>query len=146
MVWQSILTGRRLRLAFLLSLAFNFFFIAVGASIYFEGPRTFPPPVAMIGERMAGSLSDEGAALFLEIFDQHKPEIMAHQDTMMQAQRQVRAITSADELDLAALQVARGEMQQSFGAMMESLNTFMMEALPQLSAEDRRRLAQTLPR
>lgn len=146
MVWQSILTGRRLRLAFLLSLAANFFFIAVGASIYFESPRTFPPPVAMIGERMAGSLSDEGAELFLGIFDQHKPEIMARQEKMMQAQRQVRAITSAEELDLAALQVARGEMQQSFGALMEGLNTFMMEALPELSVEDRRRLAQTLPR
>ena len=145
MVWQSILTGRRLRLAFLLSLAANFFFIAVGASIYFEGPRAFPPPVAMIGERMAGSLSDEGAERFLEVFAQHKPEIMAHRKVMIEAQRRVRALASADDLDMAALRVARNEMQQSFLALMGSVDMFMSDALPQLSVEDRRRLAQHIP-
>ena len=145
MVWQSILTGRSLRLAFLLSLAINFFFIAVGASFYFDRPKGFPPSPDKIAERVAESLSGEGEKLFQSIYANHRPAIMAEYTTLQQTHSQVRSLASAEELDMEALRAARADSKEQFNALMEKLDGFIMDAMPQLTLEDRRRLVRMVP-
>ena len=145
MVWQSILTGRGLRLAFLLSLAINFFFLAVGASFYFDRPKGFPPSPDKIAERVAESLSREGEELFQRLYAEHRPAIMEQYAVLQQTHSQVRLMASAEELDMAALRVARAETKEHFNTFMQRLDGFIMDVMPQLKLEDRRRLVRMVP-
>lgn len=146
MVWRNIFEGRRLRFAFLLSLAANFFLLALGAAIYFERPRVFPPEAGRVASWMASNLSAEGETQFLEVFEKHRADIMAQQTAMRAAQDEFLAMVSDDEFDIAALQTKRKEMRDDFFTFILTIDGFMMEAVQQLSPDDRKRLADALPR
>ncbi len=141
-----MLAQRWLRLAFLCSLACNFFLIALGVSLYLERPTAFPPPPEAFMERMAGKLSSEGEAVFRRIFEKHRAEIAARRDAVANAHAEVRRLASADPLDLDAMQRQREQTPMLISDFMQSIDSFMMEVLPQLSAEDRRRLADATPK
>ena len=140
-----MLAQRWLRLAFLCSLASNFFLIALGVSLYLERPTAFPPEPEAFMSRMAGQLSSEGEAVFRRTFEKHRAEISARRNAVANAHAEVRRLASAEPLDLDAMQRQRERTPMLISDFMQSLDNFMMEVLPQLSAEDRRRLANATP-
>ena len=140
-----MLAQRWLRLAFLCSLASNFFLIALGVSLYLERPTAFPPPPEAFMERMASKLSSEGEAVFRRTFEEHRAEISARRDALANAHTEVRRLASTEPLDLEAMQRLRDMRPPLMTDFMNSIDDFMLEVLPQLSAEDRRRLASATP-
>ena len=145
MIWKNMLAQRWLRLAFLCSLASNFFLIALGVSLYLERPTAFPPEPDAFMERMAGQLSSEGEAVFRRTFEKHRAEIAARRDAMANAHAEIRRLASTEPLDLEAMQRLRETRPPLMEDFMNSIDNFMIEVLPQLSAEDRRRLANATP-
>ena len=140
-----MLGQRWLRLAFLCSLASNFFLIALGVSLYLERPTAFPPEPEAFMERMASNLSSEGQAVFRRTFEKHRAEIAARRDALADAHAEVRRLARAEPLDLDAVQRQRQQTPVLISDFMHSIDNFMMEVLPQLSADDRRRLANATP-
>ena len=143
---RSFLEGRRLRTAFLVSLALNFFFLAFGISVYLERPRSFPPSPERIVEILAGNLSGEGEAVLLETFEKHRPRIMAQHAAAIETKRKARALVGEQELNVEALRTARQDMRQAMATLMLELDGFLIEATSQLSPDDRRRLAEAVPK
>jgi|GEM_PF-5819763 len=141
-----MLAQRWLRFAFLCSLALNFFLIALGVSLYLERPSAFPPEPEVFMERMAGKLSSEGEAVFRRTFEKHRAEIAARRDAVANAHAEVRRLASAEPLDLDAMQRQREQTPVLMSDFMQSIDSFMMEVLPQLSVEDRRSLAKATGR
>ena len=146
MVRRSFFEGRRLRTAFLISLTINFFFMAFGISVYLDRPFSFPPAPDQIVERLSSNLSAEGSETFLDTFEKHRPDIMARHSVAKQSNAKVRAVVGAEELDMEALRAAREQMRQEMLAFMLELDGCMVEVVPELSAEDRRRLSEAVPR
>ena len=96
-------------------------------------------------ERMASKLSSEGEAVFRRTFEKHRAEIAARRDALADAHAEVRRLASAEPLDLEAMQRRRERTPVLIADFMNSIDNFMIEVLPQLSVEDRRRLAQATP-
>ena len=140
-----MLGQRWLRLAFLCSLASNFFLLALGLSLYLERPTAFPPPPEAVMEKMASQLSSEGEAIFRSTFEKHRTQIAERREALRDANAEVRRLAGAESLDLEALKNQRTEARQVFANFMRSLDGFILEVLPQLSAEDRRRIAHAVP-
>ena len=140
-----MLGQRWLRLAFLCSLASNFFLLALGLSLYLERPTAFPPEPEAFMERMADQLSSDGEAVFRKTFEKHRAEITEQRDALSKGHQEVRRLASAEPLDLEAMQRQREKTPKLIADFMQSIDSFMMEVLPQLSAEDRRRLANAVP-
>ena len=141
-----MLAQRWLRLAFLCSLASNFFLIALGVSLYLERPSAFPPEPEAFMERMASKLSSEGETVFRRTFETHRAEITARRGALANAHAEVRRLASAEPLDLEAMQRQRERTPRLITDFMHSIDSFMIEVLPQLSVEDRRRLAKATGR
>lgn len=148
MVWRSILEGRALRRAFMISIALNCFLVAAAIAIALTFPPPSPPPPPSpehIAERMASNLSPEGRQHLLEVFQQHRDLLVELKETMDSERHEARRLFAADQFDTQALKSARAAARASFMNFLAGIDGVLTEAAQELSPEDRRRLLEGFP-
>jgi len=148
MAWRSIFGGRALRLAFLFSLALNFFFAGAAVALFLfrppPPPPPFGPPERMI-EHLADELSDQGKSVFLATFIEHQAEIDARHEKMEASREQARALFGAEKIDPMELNAARASARQSLFGFMQEMDAFLVDVAQRLGPEDRERLLRAFP-
>lgn len=130
------------RLLFL-SLLGNLFLIAFMAVQFLEigrppAPPMPPPPPAMMVERLATSVSDEGRVIIMSIYEQRQKTLDALFGELGHAQLQTQQVFSGESFDEAGYKAAILRRKEAADRFFSEMADMFMEIGRQLSPEDRR--------
>lgn len=131
--------------ALLASLTVNVFLAAVVVS---QWRHPFPPPprADQIIQDMIGVLPPQDAKILSQILQEHQAALAALAATPRRGHEEIRLSLTAEPFDIAAFQKTMRDLrarQEQEGRLIELI---MEEALPHLSSEGRRRLAELEPK
>lgn len=130
------------RLLFL-SLLGNLFLIAFMAVQFLEigrppAPPMPPPPPAMMVERLATSVSDEGRAIIMSIYEQRQQVLDTLFGEMGHAQLQTQQVFAGENFDEAGYKAAILHRKEVADRFFSEMADMFLEIGQQLSPEDRR--------
>ncbi len=145
------LSGRTGGFLLMGSLAVNLFLGgAIIGNLFGEnvGPRFAPPPKPRREfklDRLRDSLSPEGRVVFQTAVDRYRDRVKDKMDGVKAGHRRLRETVASENLDLAALENALNDLFAQQDAARHIVLTALLELMPQLSADDRVRLAAQPP-
>lgn len=127
------------------SLALNVFLGVTLSTHFFRGPKGPPPrPEQMILD-MADSLPEPDARILRQSLESHRSELAGEEDQPPKGDR-IREVLSSDPFDLEAFRQVTSEFHASHERTGRVITEILAEALPRMSYEGRKHLADHPPR
>lgn len=126
------------------SLAVNVFLGATVGTHLLREPKGPPRPGQML-EDMAGALPPADAQILRQAMEVHREELRPEDDNPQQQHEKMRRILAADPFDLDAFKQFTSEFRARRDRVGETIGNVLADALPRMSREGRKRLADMPP-
>ncbi len=137
--------NKKLLWLLLASLAANVF-LGVTVGMHFSrGPKGPPPRPERLLEEMADVLPPEDARVLRAAMEAHRTDFSESRDEPRRHHEQIRLALMAEPFDVEAFRRASSEFRAKRERMGDRLDVVLIEALPKMSPEGRKRLAEFRP-
>jgi uncharacterized membrane protein len=133
-----------LSVALLVSLGANLFLggIVVGRGVRGQAPLLTEAGMRVGVERMLRTLPDEDRRIVKQMFDEQRPQVKERFEALRAARRTVAQTLQAEPFDKVAFATAYDDVRERSVALQDSLLGIVKEAVPLLSSEGKRALAE----
>lgn len=137
------LTPRAATAILLASLALNLFLLTwAGVGLFKQETRRPWLSLESVEERYAARLSGNDAAAFRRALEAHRAELSARIEASRNSRATVRQALQAEPFERARLEAAFADSRQAMTAFQQALQSLLLDAAGELSADGRRRLSE----